>query len=189
MILTTSWPGQRFPGEAGSCWWVRGACTTARPQPRQEALERAAVRRVRRRPSWSILQPQAPQSSSGAPCPDRSHPGPGRYRSTRRARRPCESHPHSRGRFGKSRPHVRPELTQLSNSDVAVHWVLVDSARLDLGTLAPARTSGATEWHLHSPNRPAPVKLRRRRLPSWHRPALSRVVEARARYDNRQLRL
>jgi exopolysaccharide biosynthesis polyprenyl glycosylphosphotransferase len=78
---------------------------------------------------------------------------------------------------GNRAPHVRPELTQLSNSDVAVHWVLVDSARLDLRALAPARSSGATEWHLHSPNRPAPVKLRPRRLRSWHRPTLSRVAK------------
>ena len=35
--------------------------------------------------------------------------------------------------------HARPHLTQLINSDVAVHWVLVDSGRLDLGTLAVGR--------------------------------------------------
>ena len=36
---------------------------------------------------------------------------------------------------GSRPPLSGPELTQLSNSDVAVHWVLVDSGRLDLGTL------------------------------------------------------
>ena len=39
-------------------------------------------------------------------------------------------------------PHARPHVTQLINSDVAVHWVLVDSGRLDLG-LAGGRSSGS----------------------------------------------
>ena len=42
---------------------------------------------------------------------------------------------------GKSGPHARPQVTQLINSDVVVHWVLVDSARLDLGSLAPSSSA------------------------------------------------
>ena len=41
-----------------------------------------------------------------------------------------------------------PELTQLINSDVVVHWVFVDSARVDLGSLTTA--SSTTTWSLHS---------------------------------------
>ena len=52
---------------------------------------------------------------------------------------------------GSRAPHVGSELTQLSNSGVAVHWLFVDSARLDLGTHGSSRSSGTTEWHLHSP--------------------------------------
>ena len=32
-----------------------------------------------------------------------------------------------------------PQMTQLINSDVVVHWVFVDSARVDLGSLTPPR--------------------------------------------------
>ena len=38
---------------------------------------------------------------------------------------------------GKSSPHSQHAMTQLINSAVVVHWVLVDSGRLDLGSLAP----------------------------------------------------
>ncbi len=54
-------------------------------------------------------------------------------------------------------PDSRPPMTQLINSDVAVHWVLVDSGRLDLGTLG-------------SPSRLLPSEQRPRawlRLPAW----------------------
>jgi undecaprenyl-phosphate glucose phosphotransferase len=78
---------------------------------------------------------------------------------------------------GNHTPHVGRELTQLSNSGVAVHWLFVDSGRLDLGTVATSRSSGATEWHLHSPNKEARVKLPRRPLSSWHRLSWSRVVK------------
>jgi undecaprenyl-phosphate glucose phosphotransferase len=78
---------------------------------------------------------------------------------------------------GNRTPYVRPELTQLSNSGVAVHWVLVDSGRLDVGTLAPTRSSDTTEWHLHSPSKPALVKPRPLRLPRWHRPSWARTAK------------
>jgi exopolysaccharide biosynthesis polyprenyl glycosylphosphotransferase len=48
----------------------------------------------------------------------------------------------------KHGPHARPQVNQLINSDVIVHWVLVDSGRLDFGSLAP--TSSSTTWTLHS---------------------------------------
>ena len=50
-----------------------------------------------------------------------------------------------------------PPMTQLINSDVAVHWVLVDSSRLDLGTL------GATSPSSQRKHRPRS----RLRLPAW----------------------
>ena len=78
---------------------------------------------------------------------------------------------------GSHAPHVGFELTQLSNSGVAVHWLFVDSARLDLGTHGSSRSSGTTEWHLHSPQKPARVKLPTRPLSSWHRLSWSRVLK------------
>jgi exopolysaccharide biosynthesis polyprenyl glycosylphosphotransferase len=78
---------------------------------------------------------------------------------------------------GISAPDAGPELTQLSKSGVAVHWVLVDSGQLDVGTFPQTRSSGATEWHLHSPDKPARVKLPPRRLRSWHRPSWPRVMK------------
>ena len=48
-------------------------------------------------------------------------------------------------------PRRGPQLTQLSNSDVAVHWVLVDSGRLDLGTLCRARFRHRPNGTSHSP--------------------------------------
>ena len=78
---------------------------------------------------------------------------------------------------GSQRPHAGRELTQLSNSGVAVHWLFVDSGRLDLGTVATSRSWGATEWHLHSPNKQARVKLPPRPVSSWHRLSWSRVVK------------
>ncbi len=80
---------------------------------------------------------------------------------------------------GNPSAHARPHLTQLSNSGVAVHWVLADSGRLDLGTLTGSRTSGSTEWHLHSPNlMQAPVRARpRSHISTWVRPSVSRTLK------------
>jgi undecaprenyl-phosphate glucose phosphotransferase len=50
---------------------------------------------------------------------------------------------------GKSGPHVRPQVTQLINSQVVVQWVLVDSGRVDLPALAPS--SPSPTWLLHTP--------------------------------------
>jgi lipopolysaccharide/colanic/teichoic acid biosynthesis glycosyltransferase len=52
-----------------------------------------------------------------------------------------------------------PELTHLGNADVAVHWVKADAETLDFATLGAARSSGSTEWHVHSPSKPAPIRL------------------------------
>jgi lipopolysaccharide/colanic/teichoic acid biosynthesis glycosyltransferase len=57
-------------------------------------------------------------------------------------------------------PRMGPELGQLGNADVAVHWVDVNSGTLDFTTLLGSRSSGTTEWHVHSPSKPAPIKLR-----------------------------
>jgi undecaprenyl-phosphate glucose phosphotransferase len=62
---------------------------------------------------------------------------------------------------GKSGPHSRHQVSQLINSDVVVQWVLVDSARLDLGALTGS--SNATTWSLHSATPPR-AHLR---LPRW----------------------
>ena len=63
---------------------------------------------------------------------------------------------------GKRGPHAQPQVTQLIKSGIIVHWVLVDSGRLDF--LAPTATTGSTTWTLHAarPVRFAPV-------PSWDR--------------------
>ena len=77
---------------------------------------------------------------------------------------------------GKSGPHSRSPVSQLSNSDVIVQWVLVDSTRLDLGSLAASST--ATTWSLHSATRPR-AHLRK---PRWDRltgpRALKRIVDS-----------
>jgi undecaprenyl-phosphate glucose phosphotransferase len=82
---------------------------------------------------------------------------------------------------GDRPPQLSPALTHLSKSGVAVHWVLVDSGRLDVGTVGSARTSGATEWHVHSPGRPHRtrhrLKLESRPLVKWHRLTWSRTVK------------
>ena len=75
---------------------------------------------------------------------------------------------------GNRRPHLARELTQLSNSGVAVHWLFVDSGRLDLPAPGTTRSSGATEWHLHSPQKApepkrAPGRLSTVRRLSWPR--------------------
>jgi undecaprenyl-phosphate glucose phosphotransferase len=57
-------------------------------------------------------------------------------------------------------PRMGPELTHLGNADVAVHLLAADSGTLDFATLVGARSSGSTEWHVHSPSKPAPIKLR-----------------------------
>ncbi len=80
----------------------------------------------------------AAEPPSGSPSSDRSHSRPGRHRSPRRAGRPRPRHPRRRGRLGTARHSGTAALTQLSNSDVAVHWVLVDSGRLDLATISPS---------------------------------------------------
>ncbi len=77
---------------------------------------------------------------------------------------------------GKSGPHSRSHVSQLSNSDVIVQWVLVDSARLDFGSLAASST--ATTWSLHSATRPR-AHLR---IPHWDRLTgprdLKRIVDS-----------
>ena len=77
---------------------------------------------------------------------------------------------------GKSGRLSRPQVSQLINSDVVVQWVLVDSARLDLGSLTAS--SNATTWSLHSPTR-SQTHLR---LPRWDRltgpRSLKRIVDS-----------
>jgi undecaprenyl-phosphate glucose phosphotransferase len=61
----------------------------------------------------------------------------------------------------------RPPLTQLINSDVAVHWVLVDSGRFELGTPG-------------TPSDSLPSELRPRswlHLPGWDRSTWARSVK------------
>jgi undecaprenyl-phosphate glucose phosphotransferase len=83
---------------------------------------------------------------------------------------------------GNRTPHLRRELTQLSNSGVAVHWLFVDSGRLDPAAHGTTRSSGGTEWHLHSPQKPARARLASRRisrgnrLSSWPR-IMKRVLD------------
>ncbi len=72
---------------------------------------------------------------------------------------------------GKSSPHSQHAMTQLINSAVVVHWVLVDSGRLDLDSLAPTPTS--TTWLLHSPALPHPPF----RLPRWERLTWARLLK------------
>jgi undecaprenyl-phosphate glucose phosphotransferase len=67
---------------------------------------------------------------------------------------------------GKSGPHVRPQITQLINSDVIVHWLLVDSSRLDLGLLTPNGSSATWTLHSASPPRPRPRAIRWAKLRS-----------------------
>jgi undecaprenyl-phosphate glucose phosphotransferase len=77
---------------------------------------------------------------------------------------------------GKSGRLSRPQVSQLINSDVVVQWVLVDSARLDLGSLTASST--ATTWSLHSPTR----SRTHLRLPRWDRltgpRSLKRIVDS-----------
>jgi exopolysaccharide biosynthesis polyprenyl glycosylphosphotransferase len=72
---------------------------------------------------------------------------------------------------GKPRIPARPHLSQLINSDVPVHWISVDSGRLDLGTLA--QSSGAPAWHTHFQAQPgAGLRLR-----AWDRLQWARLVK------------
>src|SRR5262245_7572849 len=64
---------------------------------------------------------------------------------------------------GGSDVDLQPRVTQLINSDVPVHWVLVDSGRLDLESLTP--TASSCSWSPHSGERPRA----RFRLPDWGR--------------------
>jgi exopolysaccharide biosynthesis polyprenyl glycosylphosphotransferase len=68
---------------------------------------------------------------------------------------------------GKSGPHVRPQVNQLINSGVVVHWVLVDSARLDLGSFTPSSTSPTWTIHSATPPQPPPEPWART---NWVRP-------------------
>jgi undecaprenyl-phosphate glucose phosphotransferase len=72
---------------------------------------------------------------------------------------------------GKPGAHVRPQVTQLIKSNVVVHWLLVDSGRLDLGSLTTSSTS--TTWCLHSV-KPPQARLR---LPRWDRLTWTRSVK------------
>jgi undecaprenyl-phosphate glucose phosphotransferase len=72
---------------------------------------------------------------------------------------------------GKSDRHSRTQVSQLINSAVIVHWVFVDSGRLDLGLLTPS--SSSTTWTLHSPT-PRRVQLR---LPHWDGPTGARSLK------------
>ena len=81
---------------------------------------------------------------------------------------------------GNRPPRMGPELSHLGNADVAVHYVQVDSGRLDFSALSGARSIGSTVWHVHSPSKPTPIKLRPRfALPqsSWHRLSWSRIMK------------
>jgi exopolysaccharide biosynthesis polyprenyl glycosylphosphotransferase len=64
---------------------------------------------------------------------------------------------------GKPGPHLRPQVPQLSNSAVIVHWVLVDTGRLDVASLSSS--SPTTTWSLHSGITPPKYS----RLPVWDR--------------------
>jgi lipopolysaccharide/colanic/teichoic acid biosynthesis glycosyltransferase len=77
---------------------------------------------------------------------------------------------------------IGPELSHLGNADVAVHWVDVDSGTLEFPALAGSRSSGSTEWHIHSPSKPAPIKRRLEpRLPlprsDWHTVSWPRILK------------
>jgi undecaprenyl-phosphate glucose phosphotransferase len=78
---------------------------------------------------------------------------------------------------GKSGPHSRPQMTQLSNSGVVVHWVFVDSARVDLGSLTTS-SSSTTTWSLHSAS-PLPAHP----LPRPHRDRLNWTRTVRRSFD------
>jgi len=67
--------------------------------------------------------------------------------------------------------HARPHVTQLIKSDVAVHWVLVDSGRPDLATLAGC--SGSQSWSLPSGIR----SIARLRLSAWDRLSWGRLAK------------
>jgi exopolysaccharide biosynthesis polyprenyl glycosylphosphotransferase len=72
---------------------------------------------------------------------------------------------------GEASPSIQPHVTQLINSDVAVHWVLVDSSGLDLEPLAP---------HDSSPSGTLPGQARsmvRFRRPAWGRRAWGRIAK------------
>jgi exopolysaccharide biosynthesis polyprenyl glycosylphosphotransferase len=63
---------------------------------------------------------------------------------------------------GEPNHHWQPHITQVSRCEVAVHWVDVDSSRLDLELVAsPSRRT----WLVHSGAR----RRSRWRLPSWGR--------------------
>jgi lipopolysaccharide/colanic/teichoic acid biosynthesis glycosyltransferase len=75
-----------------------------------------------------------------------------------------------------------PELSHLGNADVAVHWVDVDSGTIEFPALTGSRSSGSTEWHIHSPSKPAPIKRRLEpRLPiprsDWHTVSWPRILK------------
>ncbi len=55
---------------------------------------------------------------------------------------------------GKSGPRVRSQLSQLIKSGVIVHWVLVDSGRIDLAW--PNAPASSPTWSLHSASPPRP---------------------------------
>ena len=80
---------------------------------------------------------------------------------------------------GKSGPHSRPRMTQLINSDVVVHWVFVDSGRVDLGSLNTSSSSPPPGRSTPPPPPFAPRLRRRRRWDrlNWPR-AVKRIVDA-----------
>jgi len=63
----------------------------------------------------------------------------------------------------KRRAHAHPQVPQLIKSDAAVHWILVDSGRLDLTALDGC--SESTSWSSPSEMQP----MARLRLPVWDR--------------------
>ena len=124
-------------------------CSPLDPPPGQEPVERAADRRLCRRRSFPILELAAPQPSSRPPFPDRSRPGLGpSIASTSWSTAPGPRTWSWLFPASPARTRVR-QMTQLINSDVVVHWVLVDSGRLDLGSLT-AIVHPRTTWSLHS---------------------------------------
>ncbi len=72
---------------------------------------------------------------------------------------------------GKSIPHARRRLPQLINSRVIVHWVLVDSGRLDVGS--PLMSSPTTSWSLHTVALPEPHRPPR----AWDRLSARRTAK------------
>jgi undecaprenyl-phosphate glucose phosphotransferase len=76
---------------------------------------------------------------------------------------------------GSRAPHLSRALTQLSTSGVAVHWLFVDSGRLDPAAHGTTRSSAGTEWHLHSPQKPAPARPATRRIARGRRRSWPRI--------------